>query len=130
MKIINGILPMLAIAGIALSGLGCQNSGSGDKTAAGETTQSTQANDVQKATVIVDNGFSPTTIDAVIGKPVEITFDTKSRGCADEVVFKTLNMRKALTDGTKTVVTFTPTKAGNYDFACPMDMYKGAVVVK
>ncbi|MGI8923322.1 MAG: cupredoxin domain-containing protein [Fimbriimonadales bacterium] len=85
---------------------------------------------VQKATVTVDGGFSPSTISVKAGKPVQLTFDTKSRGCADEVVFESPKMRKALTNGTKTVVTFTPKKAGTYAFGCPMGMYKGKVVAK
>lgn len=85
---------------------------------------------VQKATVTVNNGFSPTIINVKAGKAVQITFDTKSKGCASEVVFKSLNIRKALTNGSKTVVTFTPKKAGTYEFTCPMGMYKGTVVAK
>ncbi|HWP31370.1 MAG TPA: cupredoxin domain-containing protein [Fimbriimonadales bacterium] len=85
---------------------------------------------VQKATIKVDNGFSPATIIVKTGKLVELTFDTKSRGCATEVVFKTLKIRKGLTDGKKTVVTFTPKNAGTYVFECPMGMYKGKIVAK
>lgn len=85
---------------------------------------------VQKATIKVDNGFSPATVIVKTGKLVELTFDTKSRGCATEVVFRTLKIRKALTDGKKTVVTFTPKNAGTYVFECPMGMYKGKVVAK
>lgn len=85
---------------------------------------------VQKATIVVDKGFSPATISVKAGKPVELTFDTKSRGCASQVVFENPKMSKALTNGEKTVVTFTPKKAGTYAFACPMGMFKGKVVAR
>lgn len=85
---------------------------------------------VQKAVIKVNNGFSPAAINVKAGKPVELIFDTKSRGCATEVVFKTLKIRKALTDGKKTVITFTPKKPGTYVFECPMGMYKGKIVAK
>lgn len=84
----------------------------------------------QKVTVVVDNGFKPDSINVKAGKPVEITFDTKHKGCAAVVVFKDLKLKKELKDGTKTTFTFTPKKAGTYSFACGMGMYKGSVIVK
>ena len=85
---------------------------------------------IQKFTVKVDNGFTPAAISAKVGIPVEITFDTKHRGCATSVVFKELKITKTLTNGTKTLVKFTPKKKGKLTFACPMNMYKGVITVK
>ncbi len=85
---------------------------------------------VQKATIVVDSGFKPSRITVKSGQPVELTFDTKHRGCATSVIFKDLHITKALVDGKKTIVTFTPKKPGTIGFACPMDMFKGVVVVK
>ncbi len=85
---------------------------------------------VQKLTVTVNNGFSPSTLNVKAGRPVQLTFDTKRKACASTVVFKDLNITKTLTDGKKTVVTFTPKKAGNLTFACGMGMFKGTVIVK
>lgn len=85
---------------------------------------------VQKATVVVDHGFKPSTISVKAGRPVQLTFDTKHRDCATSVVFGGLKISKPLTDGKKTVVTFTPTKAETLLFACPMKMMTGRVVVK
>ncbi|MBI5706448.1 MAG: cupredoxin domain-containing protein [Armatimonadetes bacterium] len=85
---------------------------------------------VQKATIVVDGGFSPSSLTVKAGQPVELTFDTKKRGCASSVNFEGLNLKKDLTDGKKTVVSFTPKKAGTYTFACPMKMIKGTLIVK
>jgi plastocyanin len=85
---------------------------------------------VQKATITVDNGFSPSTITVKAGQPVQLTFDTKHKACASSVVFKSLGITKALKDGTKTVVTFTPKKPGSIGYACSMNMFKGTIVVK
>jgi plastocyanin domain-containing protein len=86
--------------------------------------------EAQKFTVTVDNGFSPETVDAKAGQPVEITFDTKHKACATQVIFKELGITKDLADGQRTVISFTPEKPGEYAFACPMNMFKGKVTAK
>ena len=89
-----------------------------------------KAHGVQKATIVVDNGFSPATVTVKAGRPVQLTFDVKHRACATSVKFGTLKLNKTLVEGKKAVVTFTPKKAGTYGFACPMNMMKGSVIVK
>ena len=83
----------------------------------------------QAVTVTVDGEFKPAEVKVKAGQPVELTFDTKNRTCAKTVVFKSLGITKELTDGTKTVVTFTPKEPGKIEYACGMDMLKGTVVV-
>ena len=85
---------------------------------------------VQKATIIVDNGFSPKTIHVKAGQPVQLTFDVRHKGCASTVVFKDLKITKSLTDGKKTVIEFTPKKAGTIGYACGMNMLTGSILVK
>ncbi len=87
------------------------------------------AKPAQKTTITVNGGFSPLTINVKAGQPVQLTFDTKKKGCISAVVFDGMNMKKDLKDGTKTVVTFTP-KKGSYAFHCPMNMMKGKIVAK
>ena len=84
----------------------------------------------QKATIVVNNGFKPSTVVVKAGQPVQLTFDTKEKGCIDTVVFDKLNLKKPLKDGTKTVFTFTPKKPGTYAFHCSMDMMNGKVIAK
>lgn len=84
----------------------------------------------QAVTVTVDGEFKPAEVKVKAGQPVELTFDTKNFACAKTVVFKSLGITKELTDGTKTVVAFTPKEAGKIEYACGMDMLKGTVVVE
>ena len=88
------------------------------------------ADGVQMAVVTVDGKFSPAELHVKKGQPVELTFDTKDRSCAETVVFKVIDQTVHLTDGEKTVVKFTPKEAGTIDYACSMDMIKGKVVVE
>ena len=88
------------------------------------------ASTVQKVTVKVDGTYSPSDITVKAGKPVEITFiKGKNVGCGGTVVFSSLGITKEL-KAEKTVVAFTPKKAGTIAFACPMGMYKGSIAVK
>lgn len=116
------------IAALAIAGCANHSDTSGTSSTPSEST--TASSGIQEATVVVDNGFAPAHIDAKAGQPVSLTFDTKHKGCASKVIFKSLGIEKELTDGQKTVVTFTPEKAGSYGFACPMGTYTGTVVVK
>ena len=91
---------------------------------------SAKAHGVQKATIVVDDGFRPAVVSVRAGQPVQLTFDVRKRACATSVVFGGMKLSKPLVDGKKTVVTFTPKKAGTYGFACSMNMFKGSVIVK
>ncbi|MBA3726353.1 MAG: cupredoxin domain-containing protein [Armatimonadetes bacterium] len=123
MRIMNLLLIALALAAGA-SWLGCNTK------IDEEPIPMADVRGGQDATVTVNNGFSPSTISVKAGEPVRLTFDTIEAGCATEVIFEKPKIRKALTNGQKTVVTFTPDEAGTYAFACPMGMYKGSVVAK
>ena len=85
---------------------------------------------VQKVTIKVDGTYSPALVTVKAGQPVEITFiKGKNVGCGGTVVFKSLGITKEL-KAEKTVVAFTPKKAGSIAFSCPMGMYEGSVMVK
>jgi YHS domain-containing protein/plastocyanin len=86
---------------------------------------------VQKATIQVDNGtYSPANLTVTAGKPVELTFvGGKAMGCGDTLVFPGLGIKKTLTPGAKTVVTFTPKQNGQLRFTCAMNMYQGQITV-
>lgn len=88
------------------------------------------ANGMQTAVVTVDGKFSPAELHVKKGQPVELTFDTKDRSCAETVVFKVIDQTIHLKDGEKTVLKFTPKDAGTIDYACSMDMIKGKIVVE
>lgn len=86
---------------------------------------------VQVATVTVANGkYSPSVIKVKKGLPVVLTFVGGDHlGCGGTVEFKSLKQKLVVKQGTKASLKFKPEKAGEVAFACPMDMYKGKVVV-
>jgi YHS domain-containing protein len=89
------------------------------------------AGSVQKATVRIDGEYLPGRITVKAGKPVELTFVRKEKsGCGGEVQFPTLGIKRTLQPGEKTVIRFTPKKAGAIPFTCGMKMYKGLVAVR
>lgn len=101
------------------------------KGAAAQPVQARPDKGVQKATVVINGGYSPATVAVKAGKPVQITFVRKeANGCGNVVRFPGLNVERTLKTGEKTVVTFTPKKAGNIPFTCGMGMYRGQVVVR
>ena len=84
----------------------------------------------QTVAVSVDNGFKPNIIKVHHGQPVKLVFNGVNPGCVDKVVFKGLNITKKVMKGQKTVVMFTPKKAGTINFACGMGMMTGKVLVR
>ena len=85
---------------------------------------------MQKATVVVDNGFSPRSIWVKPGQPVQLTFVREEEsGCGGTLLLPSLGLKRTLEPGEKTTVTFTPKKEGAVSFTCGMKMYRGQVVV-
>jgi hypothetical protein len=85
----------------------------------------------QSAKVIVnEQGFDPARITLRAGTPARLTFlRTTDKTCATEVVFPSLNIKRALPLNEPVIVEFTPAKTGEIAFACGMNMLKGVVVV-
>lgn len=97
----------------------------------GGTAEARPDKGVQRATVVIDGGYTPATVKVKVGQPVELTFERREKGgCGSEVRFAGLDISRTLKTGEKTVVKFTPQKAGNYSFSCAMGMYQGQVVAQ
>ena len=88
--------------------------------------------DVQTAKVTVgEKGYEPTTVALRAGLLARITFvRTTDKTCGTEVVFPSLNIKRALPLNEPVVVEFTPAKAGEIAFACSINMFRGSVVVQ
>ena len=98
--------------------------------AAAKPVKAREEKGVQRATVVIDGGYTPAKVAVKAGRPVELTFVRKeAAGCGDVVQFPTLKVKRALAPGKKSVVAFTPKKTGTIPFTCGMNMYKGQVVV-
>lgn len=92
--------------------------------------QAEETDGVQEVTVLVKGGYSPNLIEVKPGMPVRLTFDRRESGdCSSRVVFPDFKINTLLPAYETTTVEFTPTVAGEYDFACGMNMLHGKVRV-
>ena len=83
----------------------------------------------QEATIVVKAGYSPDTIRVKKGIPVHLNFDLQEKSCTGTVIFKDFNIKQKLTPFKMTSIDFTPGKTGSFTFSCPMDMFRGTLVV-
>lgn len=88
--------------------------------------------DVQSAKIVVsEQGFEPAKVVLRAGTPARLTFvRTTDKTCGTEVVFPSLNIKRALPLNEPVIIEFTPAKAEEIAFACGMNMLRGAVVVQ
>jgi RND family efflux transporter MFP subunit len=93
---------------------------------------STQPRDVQSAKIVVgEKGYEPAAINLRAGAPARITFvRTTDKTCGTEVVFPSLNIKRALPLNEPVTIEFTPATSGEIAFACGMNMLRGTVVVR
>jgi RND family efflux transporter MFP subunit len=86
----------------------------------------------QTARVVVsEQGYEPAKVTLRAGTPARITFvRTTDKTCGTEVVFPSLNIKRALPLNEPIVIEFTPARSGDIAFACGMNMLKGVVVVQ
>jgi cobalt-zinc-cadmium efflux system membrane fusion protein len=87
---------------------------------------------VQTAKVVVnEQGYEPAKVTFRAGTPARITFvRTTDKTCGTEVVFPSLNIKRALPLNEPVVIEFTPSKSGEIAFACGMNMLHGTVLVQ
>jgi len=85
---------------------------------------------VQEILVTVKGGYSPDVIRVKKDIPLRLIFDRKEAGdCSSRVVFPDFQASKTLAPFAKTTLEFTPDKAGQFGFACGMNMLHGTLIV-
>ena len=95
---------------------------------AASTPSGSRAPDV---TIVVDGGYSPSTVVVKAGQPVRLVFDRRDSGsCSEEVVFPDFHLRRFLPTGEKTTVEVTPQSPGRYEFMCGMSMLRGTLIAE
>ncbi len=78
-----------------------------------------------------EGGYSPDVIRVREGVLLRLLFDRQeSSDCTARVAFPDFGISKALPAFRKTVVEFVPDKAGEFGFACGMNMVHGTLVVE
>lgn len=86
---------------------------------------------VQAVKIEISGGYSPSVVRVRKGAPVRLVFDRReTSSCSEEVVLGGFGIRKFLPAHRETVVEFTPTEAGTFEFTCGMGMHRGRVVVE
>lgn len=86
---------------------------------------------IQEVNVTVDGGYEPSRIVVQVGQPVRLNFLRKdANSCLEEVRIPDFHIAQSLVINKVTTVEFTPTKPGNYEFACGMNMFRGVVEVQ
>jgi Cu+-exporting ATPase len=85
----------------------------------------------QEVKVTVKGGYDPSVIRARPGTPLRIVFDRREASeCSSRVVFPDFAVSKALPAFGTTVVELTPVQAGEFGFACGMNMLHGRLVIE
>jgi plastocyanin len=87
---------------------------------------------VQAATIsVTPQGYEPANITVKSGRPMKLTFvRTSDNVCGTEVVFPSMNLKRALPLNQPVDVVFTPSESGEITFVCDMNMLKGTIVVE
>lgn len=89
------------------------------------------AGGVQEVTIEVRGGYDPADVRVTAGSPVRLIFDRQeTAGCSEEVVLPEFGIKRFLPAHQKTVVEFTPMRAGTYEFTCGMSMLRGRLTVE
>ena len=89
------------------------------------------AGGVQRLVVTVKGGYSPELIRLRQGIPAELVFDRQETGdCTSHVVFPDFQLSVALPAYQRTRVRLDPAEAGEFGFACGMNMIHGTLIVE
>lgn len=100
--------------------------GERDKTTAGITESG-----VQEIKVTVKGGYSPDVIVVKQGIPVRLAFyRDENASCTEQVIFGDFGIARSLPAFETTPIEFTPDKAGEFVFACGMNMVRGKLIVE
>ncbi len=84
----------------------------------------------QEVRITVKGGYAPDRIEVEAGTPVRLVFDRQETGdCTSRVVFSDFGINRSLPAFATTTIELTPQHAGEYGFACGMNMVHGTLVV-
>ena len=86
---------------------------------------------LQEVEVVMRGGYTPDRIEVRQGHPVRLTFVRReSNPCTERVVIGDFGVSRALPEGERVAVEFTPQNSGEFVFHCAMNMVRGTIVVK
>lgn len=81
--------------------------------------------------IIVDGGYNPDTISIPVAKTTKIIFfRTDANSCLEEVIIPEFKVKKYLPLNQEVTIEINPTKIGEFEIVCGMNMFKGKIIVK
>ena len=81
--------------------------------------------------LVTEQGFEPAKVTVRAGTAVRMTFvRNTNKTCGTEVVFPSLDIKRALGLNQPVAIDFTPRAAGERTFVCGANMLRGTVVVE
>ncbi len=90
-----------------------------------------QVGKFQEVKVTVKGGYSPDRVLVRQGVPLRIVFDRQESGeCTSRVVFPDFALNRSLPAYAQTTVDLLPDRAGEFGFACGMNMVHGKLIVE
>jgi plastocyanin domain-containing protein len=85
----------------------------------------------QEAMILVKGGYTPDTIIVRSGRPVRLNFRREeTASCSDKVIFAGFAKSADLPTGQTIAVELMPKEPGEFEFACPMGMFRGRLIVE
>ena len=88
------------------------------------------AGGIVDVTVLVEGGYTPSTIEVPAGSRVRMTLDRREDNpCSEEIIIPDFGIRQNVAAHARTTVEFTAT-AGRHEFSCGMGMLHGAIIGK
>jgi plastocyanin domain-containing protein len=123
------LLALLAVLGIAAGPSARASEGGSSRVAARSAPKNDAVQVVQLS--VTSEGFVPSQVAVKAGKLVRLVVTRKTdRTCATEIVMKDFGVKQALPLDKPVTVEVTPKKAGDYRYACGMDMIAGVLKVE
>lgn len=81
--------------------------------------------------IMVKGVYTPSVIEAKLGKPIKINFTRQeSSDCSRFVSFPDFKIREELPEDKTVTISLNPQKKGEFLFTCDMSMYQGKLIVK
>lgn len=81
--------------------------------------------------IIVNGGYNPEVISIKKDRAVKINFLRQDpSSCLEEVVISDFNIRRYLPINEKVTINLLPSKSGDFNYSCGMNMYHGTIRVE
>lgn len=126
-------LPWKAKAGFSArpltQGPSCACCGKSNPLTAGTLGKAVIREGYQEATITVNGGYQPETLEVKAGLPLKLIFTQGTSSCDSIIVLPFANLRVDVTSGPQTV-DLPALKPGTYNYSCWMNMLQGRIVAK